>query len=632
MIFTDLTIANFFSITEEIHLPLDNQGLVLIVGENHDSSAADSNGSGKSALLESITWCLWGKTARGESGDSIINKTSKKDCHVYLTMRDGDQYYTVRRYRNHHQHKNSLQLWSGSTDLSEGTSTLTQAKLDDLLGIDFDSFIRGPMMPQGGFKRFSQMTDSEQKAIMENALQLNLLPAALEKVKNRINEATLEHQTKTLQLEQTKERWKRENEEFEQLNIEKRNMRYQVVLQKAEWLSKIMWAVQEYEWAWDHWQCAIDTTPQQEALNKITGLEQQLIKKWDENLKEAVQEEFEQNVTCRTIQNDIAKLKITIEQLRKLEPDSICPTCHQRVKQPEIGKCLVDYGTKLMLLKSEYTDTINVYNKATEHTKQIQKDKQESLDRAVKIREQAESDLSVIQQNHKYNEDMLSMMNKALDVISSRPSKFKESAPLDNLIEAKAKAQVELSCLINELMDSIKEKEILLNHLNFWKTGFSNSGLKSRILESITPFMNHQADVYIRDLTDGELQIEFNTQTQLKSGQVREQFNVEVRNKNGAKTYDGSSGGEKARADLAITLTLSDLVASRSRKSYPQRWFDEPFESMDQAGIEAVMELLAKMVEICGTIFVITHQDFMKALFNKVITIEKRNGATKLAA
>jgi len=144
--------------------------------------------------------------------------------------------------------------------------------------------------------------------------------------------------------------------------------------------------------------------------------------------------------------------------------------------------------------------------------------------------------------------------------------------------------------------------------------------------------MNKQADIFIRDLTDGELQITFNTQTQLKSGQMKEQFSVEVTNKNGARTYDGSSGGEKARADLAITLTLSDLVASRSKKSYPQRWFDEPFESLDEAGIEAVMELLAKMVASCGTIFVITHQDTMKSLFNKVITVAKQNGVTKLVA
>jgi DNA repair exonuclease SbcCD ATPase subunit len=632
MIFTDIYISNFFSITEEIHLPLDNQGLVLVIGENHDSSAADSNGAGKSSIYEGLVWCLWGKTVRGESGDSVINKTSKKDCYVYLTMRDGEQLFTIKRFRNHHQFKNGLQLWSGSTDLSEGTATLTQAKIDDLLGIDFDSFIRGPMMPQGAFKRFSQMTDSEQKVILENAIQLNLLPIALEKVKTKINEANLEQQSLTLQLENARNQWKKEKEDLEKLEQEKKNLRYQFARQKAEQLSNILWAIQEYEWAFDHWQIAVDLTPYKEALDKIIGIEQQLIKKWDADLLAVQQVEREALISQRTLHNEVQRLEVDLDRVKKLKPDTKCPACFQIITKREQGTCLIEIGSLLKLSKAKMVEAQQEYDKTTIFVRQVEEERQQSLNRAKEIKEQAETEFIQAKEKHDYNSKMTEMMDKASEVISNQSYKSKELTPLDNLIESKASSTVELSCLINKLLDSIKEKEILLDHLNFWRIGFSNAGIKSKILNSITPFMNRQADVYIRDLTDGELKIEFNTQTQLKSGQIKEQFSVEVTNKNGAKTYDGSSGGEKARADLAITLTLSDLVASRSKKSYPQRWFDEPFEAMDQAGIEAVMELLAKMVETCGTIFVITHQDSMKALFSKVVTVEKRNGATNLVA
>jgi DNA repair exonuclease SbcCD ATPase subunit len=103
-----------------------------------------------------------------------------------------------------------------------------------------------------------------------------------------------------------------------------------------------------------------------------------------------------------------------------------------------------------------------------------------------------------------------------------------------------------------------------------------------------------------------------------------------VDNKNGSGSYQGDSEGEKSRADLAINFAISDLVATRAKKSYPQRFFDEPFESLDEAGVEAVMGLLTKLSKDCGSIFVITHQPNMKSLFNKSITMIKENGLTRV--
>lgn len=631
MIFTDITISNFFSITNEINLPLLNQGLVLIAGENHDSSAADSNGSGKSALIiESIVWCLWGKTVRGESGDSVINRKTKKDCYVYLTLMDGAKPYTIKRFRNHSQYKNGLQLWSGATDLSEGTATLTQDKIDELLSIDFDSFIRGPMMPQGSFKRFSQMTDSEQKSILENSCQLHLFPAALERTKTRINEEVLARQAMDVQLEQSRSRLRIDNEDLKRLQEEKKNLQHQRALQKAEQLRNIHWAICEYDWAWDHWQPTVDTTNYSAVLQRVTTLEQELINKWNDTLAAAQHQEQETNVGLRTLQNEAKRLEADISKLENLKPDGRCPVCFQQISQAKRYTCLVEFKSLLNLCKSKVADASKEYNSAVSHRQQVQKDKQESLDRAELIKDKAASDLEVVQQAHKYNTNMESMINTAWAAVSSRSSKLKEFTPLDRLIEEKIKLIIELEKSVDALLVDITQTDTLLEHLNFWKTGFSNAGLKSKILNSITPFLNRQVDTYIRDLTDGELTVVFNTQTQLKSGQTREQFSVEVANKNGAVTYDGSSGGEKARADLAITLALSDLVASRSKKSYLQRWFDEPFESMDEAGVEAVMEMLAKMVPAAGSIFVITHQVSMKSLFNKVVTIVKRNGSSRI--
>ena len=69
--FKKVKMHNFLAFTDA-ELPLDRQGLVLIEGENLSSDAYDSNGSGKSSLLSSITYAIYGKTVTNESGDEVI--------------------------------------------------------------------------------------------------------------------------------------------------------------------------------------------------------------------------------------------------------------------------------------------------------------------------------------------------------------------------------------------------------------------------------------------------------------------------------------------------------------------------------------------------------------------------------
>lgn len=632
MIFTDIAIANFFSIAEEITIDLVNQGLVLISGENHDSSAADSNGSGKSTIFEALLWCLWGKTVRGQTSDSVINSTTKRDCYVYLNMVDGDKQYSVRRFRNHQQFKNGLQLWSGDTDLSEGTSTLTQVKIDELLGIDFESFIRGPMLPQGSFKRFSQMTDSEQKIILENAVQLNILPAALEKVKERISIETLNFEKLDLSLQRTQEELAREQEDLLRLQEEKVNFNTQVLRQKAAALVQHLWAFQDIDKAWDALTPNVDMTESHATLDRVQELEKKLKAHWEDRVSAANAECNKADSAYQLCSGKLKDVNKIIQKMRDLQPGTACPTCFQVISKNEVDKCIKVAEQEWVGATEAVRDSQEAYNRAEVELRSVKEERDTSLSRASQMHREALDASAVLARQQWQHDNLIQTIEKAENALASRGHAVKAQIPMDTLIQGKSDHVEELKNRLNVYTEELSTQQTLLDHLNFWKVGFSNAGLKSKILAAITPFMNKHADQYIRDLTDGELEIEFSTQTTLKTGQTREQFRVEVRNKNGASSYEGSSGGEKARADLAINFTLSDLVASRSKKSYPQRWFDEPFESLDEAGIEAVMELLAKMVSTCGSIFVITHQGAMKALFTKVITVSKKNGATSLVA
>jgi DNA repair exonuclease SbcCD ATPase subunit len=188
--------------------------------------------------------------------------------------------------------------------------------------------------------------------------------------------------------------------------------------------------------------------------------------------------------------------------------------------------------------------------------------------------------------------------------------------------------------LVANMLTDVQHDAFKLNtkkeYLEFWDKGFSNAGMKSLILDSVVPFLNDRTKIYAQDLTNGDVSIRFSTKTKLKTGEYRERFQVKVKNVNGADDYQGSSRGEKGRVDLGINFALSDLMSSRAKKSFPQRFFDEPFEGIDDVGLEAVMELLTRMVKECGTIFVVTHKPALQSLFNKVISVTKKNGETTI--
>src|SRR5258708_3828519 len=93
MIPISLSLRNFMSYGDERTL-LDLSGV-------HVACLSGDNGNGKSAILDAITYALWGKTrATGSaaSGDDDLIRLGAEDMEVQLDFRLGDDTYrTIRR-------------------------------------------------------------------------------------------------------------------------------------------------------------------------------------------------------------------------------------------------------------------------------------------------------------------------------------------------------------------------------------------------------------------------------------------------------------------------------------------------------------------------------------------------------
>lgn len=144
---------------------------------------AGKNGHGKSALLDAITWALWGQ-ARKISGvtkpDEGLLALGQTKMMVILDFSFNRQVYRVKReyLATHGRPITNLELFVLAEQqqvflpLTDKTINATQAKLEQILCIDYDTFISSSFLRQGGANEFSKKSPRERKQLLAKILGL----------------------------------------------------------------------------------------------------------------------------------------------------------------------------------------------------------------------------------------------------------------------------------------------------------------------------------------------------------------------------------------------------------------------------------------------------------------------------
>jgi DNA repair protein SbcC/Rad50 len=163
-----LSLRNFMCYREELP-PLEFDGL-------HVACLSGDNGSGKSALLDAITWSLWGK-ARLSSDDELI-AVGAQDMEVDFQFGlNGHTYRVVRKRSRSKRGQSSLDFQmrngSGWKVLTEATLRETQQAVSSTLKIDYDTFINSAFLLQGRADEFtSRKKPAERKQVLAEILGL----------------------------------------------------------------------------------------------------------------------------------------------------------------------------------------------------------------------------------------------------------------------------------------------------------------------------------------------------------------------------------------------------------------------------------------------------------------------------
>lgn len=141
------------------------------------------NGHGKSALLDAITWAVWGG-ARARSDDELIH-LGRVDMEVEFDFRVGDVVYRVLRKRRKGTVNSpgrtmlEFQVLSGEVwkALSGATVRDTQARIIEAVRLDYDTFRNSAFLVQGRADEFTLKAPGERKRVLGEILGLGVYDA-----------------------------------------------------------------------------------------------------------------------------------------------------------------------------------------------------------------------------------------------------------------------------------------------------------------------------------------------------------------------------------------------------------------------------------------------------------------------
>ena len=205
-----LSIRNFLCYRENVP-PLDFAGL-------HLACLCGANGHGKSALLDAITWSLWGR-ARGRTQDELIYYGADEARVELEFLARGTSYRVIRSHARGMPGRRragvsdlQLQLLNcGDAEPISGNSVReTQEKIQQLIGLDYDTFINSAFLLQGRADEFTSKTPSDRKAVLASILGLD----AYDRLQVRAREKLAEVRSANDQSEGVLQQLRREVEDL----------------------------------------------------------------------------------------------------------------------------------------------------------------------------------------------------------------------------------------------------------------------------------------------------------------------------------------------------------------------------------------------------------------------------------
>ena len=238
--FQEITIRNFLSFGNAPQtLNLNDKKYQVVIGYNRDKSdsSSDRNGVGKSTIFEAIHYALFGRSIGNKvTLGNLINNINKKNMVVTLKFKKDDVSYEITRGRS----PNILTLLRNGenvlSDESQGDSRETQSEIERIIGMNEDIYNQIVCL-SCKVPVFLDQTTSNQKAIIEKILGIDIISKKIESLKALIKETKNEFNNEQFKVNTIKSQNEALilsiNKQIEDMNIA-----------KEKWLNNINYGIE----------------------------------------------------------------------------------------------------------------------------------------------------------------------------------------------------------------------------------------------------------------------------------------------------------------------------------------------------------------------------------------------------
>lgn len=619
----EVSYRNFMSFGDDVQcLQLDGQGLVFVEGDNRDDPQAESNGAGKSSVVEGVVWALTGQTLRGLKGDEVINAQTGKDCSVQLAGEYIGKEFLIHRYRRV-QRKSGLKFFYGAHELTEMDVKATQDKINEVLGIDFNVLVNTSVFGQGAHWRFSELNDAARKALLDKLLGTDAIARAHEIAKGWYKEAAAEVDSNEQEILQARVKLTNHEDTLKLLKEQRLKDRQQAINEASSRYgdAKIATANLEGQAPGNVKLIKSDIRGVEHGLKSVKVVLQKAVDKAgdargavtvaDERRFEVARrvEDIEERIAspaARTDTCDACGSEVTARTL----------TAHRNRLKARLGALNTDAARatrECKLARAKY-QKLDDERQSVLQTVTSLEGKLQGLRVALSEAQEHASRVQAAQQRR----EELREAWRALKLAKNKRTNAETA-----LVGAMAGTVDRIESL-QAVRLGLKRQEA---EYRFWVEGFGNAGVKSHLLDYVVPLLNHRSHKLAKNLMRG-LAVEFASQSHTKAGAARDKLDVIVSNTHGAGVHKGNSSGERRKVDIVIAHVLQSIERDRARSGVNVSWWDEVFESLDETSCEAVMEMLRD--DNRPSVFVISHLEWLKAHFPRVLRVVKAGGFSRL--
>ena len=286
-------------------LSTGNQWTEVVFDEVEHTIIVGTNGSGKSTILDALTFSLFNKPFRKINKPQLINSVNEKDCCVEIEFDiKGREYKIVRGLR-----PALFEIWiDGKVQDQDASAVEQQKRLEQsILKLNFKSFTQIVILGSSTFVPFMQLTSSNRREVIEDLLDIKIFSSMNHIIKEKIRSFREEVRTVELRKESFKDKIKMQEDFISQIQRSSKDD----IKQKRIIIKKIAGEAKEYIEKNEKLSENVETINNQlldcndvgKSLRKLTGLRAKIQTKSQSIGSE--HDFFQENVSCPTCTQDI---------------------------------------------------------------------------------------------------------------------------------------------------------------------------------------------------------------------------------------------------------------------------------------------------------------------------------------